>query len=383
MVKKKKVVHLSNAQQGISLFLMPQLKELIKLGYEVHAICPVNDDASDITNQSIKVHSVPVGRDISIFGDLILFLRLWFIMVSERYFIVHAHSAKMEFFGQLAARLALVPHVFYTNHGMIFRSEMPSSKTAILKQIAKFSGKLSSLIFSQSQEDIDYARQENIYQIDKLRFLGNGINITDFNRSKYSKADRLSVKKELGLNDDDIVIGMVARFVREKGYHELFYAAHELVKENRNLYFLCIGNEMPNERDPINNELPKELGVEDRFIILKSQKEMSKFYAIMDVAVLPSYREGYPRTLMEASSTSVPVVASDISGCRETVKSGYNGILVPARDHHALANALKRLILDKQLRSKMAANGRKMAVEIFDESRVVDRLIKGYNEVLK
>lgn len=380
-MRKKKIVHLANVEQTIDLFLEPQLKALLDLGYEVHAICPVRYLKETIETKGIKVHHVNVTRDITPLSDFLMFLKIWWILIRERYYLVHTHSAKMEFFGQLAAWLALTPHIVYTNHGMIFRSQTSRLKNYVLITMARISGKISDLIFSQSQEDIEFAKISGVYPSKKLRYLGNGIDVHTFHIERFDENKIVNIKKQFGIDSKKLVIGIVARFVKEKGYVEFIEAARLLHQKYKNLHFLCVGNEVEVERDPIDFNLIESYGLSKDFTILKSQKDMPDLYAIMDIVTLPSYREGFPRTLMEAASMSKATIATDISGCRESVKNDYNGLLIPLKENKMLAQAIEKLILDEGLRCKYGLNGRKLALERFDQKKVVSRLFMGYKEI--
>jgi glycosyltransferase involved in cell wall biosynthesis len=112
------------------------------------------------------------------------------------------------------------------------------------------------------------------------------------------------------------------------------------------------------------------------------RQDMPELYALMDVLVLPSYREGFPRAPMEAAAMSVPCVVTDIRGCREAVEHGVNGLLFPAGDSDALARALVELLEDPERRAKMGAAGRVMAEERFDEQKVFDRVLVEYERLL-
>jgi glycosyltransferase involved in cell wall biosynthesis len=112
------------------------------------------------------------------------------------------------------------------------------------------------------------------------------------------------------------------------------------------------------------------------------RNDMPELYALMDVLVLPSYREGFPRTPMEASAMKVPTVATDIRGCREAVEHEVNGLLFPVGDRDALARALITLLGDDELRARMGDAGRRIAEERFDEQKVFDRVLEEYQALL-
>ena len=138
---------------------------------------------------------------------------------------------------------------------------------------------------------------------------------------------------------------------------------------------------LESERDPVDFSVLRGLGVEEKFFVLKSRGDMPELYSVMDVVALPSYREGFPRSLMEASAMSRPVVASDVSGCRQAVVEGENGFLVPVKDASALASKVKLLLDDPALAARMGARGREIAEERFDVEKVVERL-RGFNDAL-
>src|SRR5205085_10549474 len=119
-----------------------------------------------------------------------------------------------------------------------------------------------------------------------------------------------------------------------------------------------VGVPLESERDPVDFSVLRELGIEEKFFVLKSRSDMPELYALMDVVALPSYREGFPRSLMEAAAMSKPLVASDVSGCRQAIVDGRNGFLVPVKDSSALASKIKLLLDDAALAARLGAEGR-------------------------
>ncbi|HNP17766.1 MAG TPA: glycosyltransferase family 4 protein [Fulvivirga sp.] len=377
----KKIAHLVNYDRGVTVFLMPQLKALQNRGFEVHAIFPFGDQLENIKAQGITPHHVNICRDISPLADLKLLLSLIRIMRKEKFYLVHAHTAKLEFFGQLAAFISRVPKIVYTNHGVIFRSNMGGLKKKILMVMANVSGKISDLIFSQSREDIDYLLAHNIYSPSKVFYLGNGINTEVFNPSRFNSSFKTNKRMELDISMKSKVIGIVGRFVYEKGYYEFIDAAIKVNKLNKDTHFLCVGNQIGNERDPVcfDHLIPFELKA--NFTILSSRDDMEELYAIMDIMVLPSHREGFPRALMEGAASGKALIATDISGCREVVVDGYNGHLFKLGDIDQLTSLIMRLVNDDELRIVLGNNGRIMAEAEFDQNSVVERLLKGLKTI--
>ena len=216
----------------------------------------------------------------------------------------------------------------------------------------------------------------------KLTLLGNGIDLRRFDRDAISDADAQAARAELGATSPDhVVVGLVGRLVREKGYSEVFAAASQLRDQLPNLRFAVIGDDDHEKEDALDagdRALADEAGV--RF--LGGRNDVDRLYAGMDIYVLASHREGFPRSAMEASAMGVPVIATDIRGCRQVVEPGVNGLLVPARDASALARAITALALDPERRRQFGKAGRAKAARDFDERRCVTVTLDTYRALL-
>lgn len=377
-----KVLHVSTVDLGIS-FLLPQLRALQRDGFEVQAACADGPLVASFEREGIKVQCVEVTRNLTPFADLKLLLQLLRLMRRERYAVVHTHTPKMELVGQLAAWLARVPVILYTNHGLIFLGRTGALEGRMFRTVARVAGLFSDKIISQSAEDCSTVLRERIYARRKVGFLGNGIDISELRAERFTPEQVQAKRLELGIPVGDRVVGMVGRYVWEKGYREFFEAARIILREDERVSFVTVGVPLESERDPVDFSILRELGIEKKFFVLKSRSDMPELYSLMDVVALPSYREGFPRSLMEAASMSKPVVASDVSGCRQAVAEGENGFLVPVKDASALASKIKLLLDDAALRARLGARGREIAEERFDVEKVIERLRGFYEELLK
>jgi glycosyltransferase involved in cell wall biosynthesis len=226
----------------------------------------------------------------------------------------------------------------------------------------------------QSQEDFDFLRQRRIYPPRRTTLLGNGIDLERFSPDKVSTDRRRQLRLELDIDDDEVVVGIVGRLVAEKGYPELFDAAERL---NGAITVLAIGDRDPDKPDAVDEAAMKKAkaaGV--RFLGFRN--DIDSLYPAMDIFALPSHREGIPRSAMEASAMGLPVVSTDIRGCREVVEHGVTGLLVPVKDPEALAQALAKMAGDCNLRRSMGEAGRQRALECFDEEVIVRTVIETY-----
>ncbi len=380
MREQLKVVHISSLDLGIS-FLLPQLRALKADGFEVHAMCADGPLVAAFEAEGIKVHRIAVTREISPAADLKLLWQLVRILRRERYTIVHTHTPKIELLGQLAAWLARAPVRLYTNHGLIFLGQA-GLKKFMFKTAARAAGLFSDRVISQSAEDVETVVEQKIYRRRKVGFLGNGIDLAHLDAGRFTPEEVRAKKRELGIPEDHKVVGMVGRYVWEKGYREFFEAAQKISRARPRVSFVTVGVPLESERDPVDFSLLRDLGIEEKSFVLKSRDDMPELYALMDVVALPSYREGFPRSLMEASAMSKPTVASDVSGCRQAVVNGLNGYLVPPKDSRALAEKIELLLDNAELAHRLGAEGRALAEESFDVSKVIERLRACYAELL-
>jgi ribosomal protein S18 acetylase RimI-like enzyme len=190
------------------------------------------------------------------------------------------------------------------------------------------------------------------------------------------RAERAQIRASLGLDDDQIAVGTVGRLVAEKGFLELFAAAEFLP---HNFVVFAIGPEDPDKPDALSADaMDKARSAGVRFLGMRT--DIDELYRALDIFVLPSHREGFPRSAMEAAASGLPVVATDIRGCREVVESGKNGQLVPVGDPVRLAAAITEIGSDPELGRRMGLAGIERAHSLFDENAVVERVLMAYRK---
>jgi glycosyltransferase involved in cell wall biosynthesis len=170
--------------------------------------------------------------------------------------------------------------------------------------------------------------------------------------------------------------------VEEKGIRELWAALASLRQRFPNVKLLVVGETDSHKADAITRDDARVAGVHDLCVFTGWRDDLPGLYAAMDVFTLPSHREGFPRTPMEASAMGIPIVATDIRGCREAVEHGVNGLLVPMKDARELAAALGRLLDDADLRQKLSAGGLRLARERFDERKIFQSVETLYRRLL-
>ncbi len=368
----RKIAHLTTIDLSLRYLLLAQIDASLAVGDEVIGISARGPDVPFLEARGLRfVELEGSTRSMSLTGDLRAARSLWRILRRERPDVLHTHNPKPGIYGRIVGRLARVPLVVHTTHGLYAAPDDPLPKRLVVYGLEAVASRFSHLELVQSPEDLDLMRRWRLAPRRHLRLLGNGV---DLNRFAPPDADeRLAIRAELGIEPGDVVVGLVARLVTSKGIPELVDAMEALGSPFR---LLLVGPEDLEKADA----LPP--GALDRAVaagaILTGHREdVDRLYGAMDVFCLPSHREGFPRAAMEAAATGVPVVATDIRGCRQVVDDGVTGALVAVRDPAALAAAL-RPYADPAVRAAHGRAGRAKAMSDFDEDTVVTRVLAAY-----
>jgi glycosyltransferase involved in cell wall biosynthesis len=319
--------------------------------------------------------SVAPVKDVSALVELRrLFARL-------RPDIVHTHNPKPGVYGRVAARMAGVPIVVNTVHGLYAQPEDAWTRRSVVYGLERVAARCSDAELLQNVEDLPVLRRLGVPE-HKLHILGNGIDLDHFDARRAAPGIRASVRAEWGLPDDAVVCGVVGRLVWEKGYREVIDAARRLRSEAPDVCIVVVG-----PRDTAKAEALTEADIAEAETIgnirfVGERADVEACYAAFDLYALASYREGFPRSAMEAAAMGLPVVATDIRGCRQVVDDGRNGRLVPVRDAVALAGAIAELANDPASRAAMAVAAREKAEKDFDQRRCIDITLGTYESLL-
>jgi len=382
-----KVAHITTIAMSLRYLLLNQLRSLRQAGYEVVGISSPGPEVSTVKTAGIRHIAVPMTRRaFTPLSDLRALWALYRIIRREQFVIVHTHTPKAGILGRWAAKLAGVPIVVHTSHGFVFHEGSPWLWRQFFIILEKMAARCSDVIFSVNHEDVETAIREGICDPGKILPLGNGgigVDIALFNRDRFASDDIARKRFEVGLPNGARVVGFVGRLVREKGLLELFAAARLVREKVPNVHFLFIGPVDTHKSDALTPDTAQEYGIGDICHFLGMRHDMPELYALMDVFVLPSHREGFPRAPMEASAMKVPCVVTDIRGCWEAVKHGRNGLLVPLGDAQALADAIVELLTDREKARRMGEEGRRMALERFDERLVFEKVKAEYARLLR
>lgn len=381
-----KIAHVTTVDISLRWLLQNQLQSLCDAGFEVVGISSPGSDVPAIEAAGIRHIAVPISRNLTPLADLVSLWRLCCTMRRERFTIIHTHTPKAGLLGQLAARLTGVPIVVNTVHGFYFHEHMHPTARRFYIAMEKVAAWCSDLILSQNAEDIQTALRERICKQDKIKLLGNGIDLTQFDPDAISAEDELRCRQQLGIAPDAPVVGFVGRLAaRRKGFLDFLAAARDIAAQLPQVRFLIAGDADRGKPDAVEPSVAADYEIADRcvFVGFRGNEELPLFYKLMNVLVLPSLFEGVPRVVMEASAMGTPSVVTDVKGNREAVEHGCNGLLVPLGDVRSLTSAILRILDEPETSKHMSSEARRIATERFDERIVFDKVKSEYAGLLQ
>ena len=379
---RAKVVHVCAIDWTVQALLKSQILALKKAGYDVYVMCTPDKYRQSLKDEGIEMIPITIHRSLTPFRDLKTLWQMYRVFRREKFDIVHTHTPKVSLLGQMAAWLARVPIIINTVHGFYFHDDMYWAKYKFYVLMEKIAARFSSRILSQNPEDVETAMKLGICKRDRIKMLGNGVDLSKFDPARFDAAFRRRKKAQVGLPEDALVVSIIGRLVREKGYLELFEAMRSVMANNDNVWLLIIGAQEPEKTGRLSSQALAEYGIAERTRYLGIREDIPELLACCDIYTLPSWREGFPRSAIEATAMALPVVATNIRGCRQVVDDGINGLLVPLRDSASLVMALEKLIADNILRRKMGRAGYEKSRRQFNEVRVCDVVLDTYNRLL-
>jgi glycosyltransferase involved in cell wall biosynthesis len=268
--------------------------------------------------------------------------------------------------------------VVNTVHGLYATADDRLGKRAVVYGLERMAAACSHAELVQNSEDLATLARLRVPER-KLTLLGNGVDLRRFRAGADAAAVRARLRGELGVGDDTVVVGAVGRLVWEKGYRELLDAAGMLAHTAPGARLVVVGPHEPDKADAVDRAT---VDAATNVTFLGHRDDVHDLYHAFDVYVLASYREGFPRSAMEAAAAGLPLLLTDIRGCREVVDHDVSGLLVAPRDALGLAEALDRLVHDPALRARLGAAAAAKAVAEFDQRTQIERTLATYDRLL-
>lgn len=318
-------------------------------------------------------------RDPDPVRDAVALAKLVRMLRRERWDLVHTHTAKAGFLGRMAARIAGVPHVVHTLHGVTFHEHVSAPLRALYVALERFAAVRCDALIAVGDDVKRKYLAERIGREDQYITIASGMDVAPFEAVRRDgTASRVQVRTELGLTDSDVVVGMVSRLEPRKGWRHLFEAAARLAPDFPALRVLAVGE--GSQRAEIEAHV-RRLGMGDRVRFAGYRSDIARVISAFDVAALTSLWEGLPRVLVQYSLLEKPIVTSDVEGAHEVVEDGSTGYVVEGRDGAALADRLRRLVANPALRAEMGRKARERVAGRWDASLMVDRIADVYEAV--
>tara|TARA_B100001057_G_scaffold264273_1_gene264373 strand:- start:221 stop:1345 length:1125 start_codon:yes stop_codon:yes gene_type:complete len=354
-------------------FRSSTIKKLIKEKYKVVCVAPKDSFYKDLISLGCELIFITFeSKSLNPINNIYLIIKFWKIFKKIKPFIIFNFTIKNNIFGSFAASLLNIPVINNVSGlGTSFINNNLLSKIVLL--LYKLSQKKVLYLYFQNEDDKEYFVNQKIILIDKAKILpGSGVNTTRF------QPKLISNKRA----DNILRFFYFGRFIYDKGLLELIQAFEKIKKNYPNCELWLAGAIDPKNKTSISQKTIDSWGQITGVTIYNQTNMIENLLSQVDCVVLPSYREGMPKSLLEACSMELPVVATNVPGCRSIIEDGFNGFLFSPKDTESLVEALKKIIdMPIKIRKEMGYNGRKLIKQKFSEEIVVKEILKNIQEV--
>ena len=379
-----KIVLFANTDWYLYNFRRSLALALREAGHELLLLSPPGEYGARLRALGLRWEPVPMDRrSLNPLREAAVLAHLWRLFRRERPDLVHGFTIKCAVYGSLAARAAGVPARVNAVTGMGYVFTSTDAKARALRPLvrllmrAALDGRDARLIL-QNPDDVAVFEQARLVAPGQIRLIpGSGVDCV-----RFAPGESVGRGHAPDADTPPFRVLLAARLLWDKGLAEFVDAARRLHGEGRAIDFLLAGDPDPGNPAAVPEATVHDWVAEGLLHWLGHVDDMPALFASVDVVVLPSYREGLPKGLIEAGACALPLVTTDVPGCREVVTDGVDGLLVPVRDAGALATAIARLHDDPVLAARLGAAARQRALDEFDERIVIARTQAVYQELL-
>lgn len=373
-----RIAFLSSLDLNLYLFRLDVMRELQKRGDKVYAIIPKGKYFDLIAEEGIETIDYNLSRGS--LNPLDALGSIWELknrLQSLNLDLLHTFTVKPNIFGTFAGKMAGVPRIYNLVEGLgsfyVDNSLKSRVVRSLIEALYKQSFKFAERVVFVNGDDPKYLIENKILEESKAKIIKSvGIDTDEYRDDSISDEVKIRLRSELNLSQNDKVVIMVARAILHKGTID-FYKSAEILKD-RGYKFLFVGGLDSGNRFGMSEEFMKSGNVQ----WLDWRDDVKELLSISHIVVLPSYREGVPRTLLEACSMGKPIVATDVVGCRETVDNGENGYLVPIESPEILSSKIENILEDREIYLSMAKKSREKALKEFDIRYIVEQYMEIY-----
>lgn len=363
-----------------TILIKGQLKYFSDLGYDVYLLAPKTQGTLEFCEEeNASLLAVNIKRDMSLFSDIKSLFVIWRHLNKVKPDIINVGTPKMGLLGSLAAYLTRVPKRIYTCRGFRFEHE-EGFKRKFLKGLDKFAIKLNQRVICISDSVKTLGLKENMFSEKKTIIFGkgssNGLDLSFFNPEIYSLDLINQKKRKFGL-ENKFVFGFVGRIVDRKGINELYAAFQKLVKKESNAHLLIVGKANLEQVD--DKTLMTKLENNKNVTLTGYVNNINDYMAVMDIFVLPAWWEGFGNTLIQSAAMGLPIISCDVTGCKDAVNNGFNGILIEPKNEDVLYDVMLNLKNDEAKRIELGNNG-KIWAQNFDSNNIWEGMKTLYEE---
>jgi len=359
-------------------FFKGQIKFLSKY-FRIELISSYDNYLKDIASEEgVSATSIEIKREISIFHDLLSLIKLYKFFIKKKPSVIHGNTPKAALLSLLAGWMANIPTRIYFLHGLRYEG-FTGPKRQLLILFEKISCYFATNIYAVG---FGIKKEMQINNITKkpIRVIGHGsINGVDL---EYFNKDNLLISNANLFAPKSFIYGYIGRINKDKGINELIQAFLEINNVFKNTKLLLVG-EFEDELNPIKKEFKEEILHNQNIKYIKYKDDVRPYLKIIDVFVMPSHREGFGLSLLEAMSMNTASIASNISGCNELITHKKNGLLFLMKDVSSLFEKMKLLYTDNELRHFIRSNSRKIAEEKFRKEDVWKKTMKELKDICK
>jgi glycosyltransferase involved in cell wall biosynthesis len=351
-------------------FLTPLARTLSNSGCDVRIACTPGPYWDGLVSDGFRMVRLPMARSWNLLSHLLTAVRLFRHLKREKIDILHVHTPVAGLLGRIVGRLAGVPVILYTAHGFYFHENMRPLARRLHVLLEKIGARFHDHLFLVSEEDAKAAEALGIEAPARTTIIRNGVKAAEL-MPELLAGSRPRLREELGIPPDAPVVIMVGRLTREKGPVDLLRAARRVVRRVPDVHFVIVGGVLSSERDRVQRHVRRiadEPRLRGRVHLLGFREDVPELLAASDLFVLPSWREGLPVSVIEAMMVGLPVVATNVRGCREAVRDGTTGLLVPLRDGRNLAGAITYLLRHRDIATRLGSGGRRRAQDSYEEA---------------
>lgn len=378
MSNRKKICFIVSTSLTAKVFLSNHIQELLCIS-DVYLVGNFNYlDLQELKKMNLSgAQSIPIVRNISIMKDIIAIWKLYSYFRRMGFAVVHSVTPKAGLITSIAGWLARIENRIHIFTGQIWHTKKGFSRF-FLKAIDRTIVFFSTQVLVDGVSQREYLIQNKILKNNYGVVLGNGsINGVDIDKLTPDISQKPKLREELGIDPEKIVFLYLGRINYEKGVMDLVKAFQMLREKNCNTFLLIVGFDEGNLIPIIEENLNK-----DDFLFYGPTNDPKKFYRLSDIFCLPSYREGFGTSVIEASSCELPIICSDTYGLKDTIVDGYTGLRHTVGNIFELSSQMEQLVKSQDIRIKMGLNGRHYVCDKFSSYIVTSEWLRFYSKLL-